>query len=729
MTDPKELINAAKEYFLKGLNVVPTKGKEPLVPWLQLQKQRQSQSDFESLPWDLANGFAVIGGSQVENGNFICAVDFDVKNLPEDVVKKGKEILRRFLSTRTEETPSGGLHYLYFSHEKPRTISLYHNECALELLGENKLIIMAPSNGYRKLNDCEPAVVESLETLFYQVLDKDGLRHVRDYAVWFDRSDDDKLAYAGPHPDCIQKLLRGVRNGERNDTAIRLASYFANFRKYPNEKVWEVLLEWNGRNRAPLDEEELKEILESATKKEYVYGCSDPLLQRNCSSENCPLAKQTQTVPAEIVTKEVERILASDNIVEEIKKHLDNVIAGEDDNKLTIFILLLSGKLHDSTLKQMILLKGTEGSGKSTLMKIADFFKTKDVARFSEHALDYSDFGGYEVLRLKELGSMDEEKQGVSTIKFLSSDDKGYTVEVTVKDKDTGRFSTIQNKIPSITVISGTTRIALDPQYLRRNWILNPDESEQQTEKIMQWKANQENEKTEIALKLRQYRNIDLSREVLRCLVNKLGVCTVVVPFPKTLTSLFDNSNLRGRGDYDKILAFVKLYCFLNQNKLPQKHVDEKKIVFATPKACIAALKIAKQALTAMTVNLENRTQDLIELLEAFHITSAGQIIDKEKRDAIASAIGKSERTIRAYLSEWDSAGYVSSDEKKPKTFKLLQDLDEIKKKISGISEKLDSADILMEKMEKEAHELLGSVLENGNSGIQVVRTLSVCYS
>lgn len=174
------------------------------------------------------------------------------------------------------------------------------------------------------------------------------------------------------------------------------------------------------------------------------------------------------------VEKEALRILNSENVGVEIDKHLGNVVSGEEDNRLALFILLLSGKFREPEMKQMILLKGTEGSGKSTLMILADAFKTKDVGRFSEHALDYSDLKDFEVLRLKEIGHMDEEKQGISTLKFLSADDKGYTCEVTVRDKETGQFTTQEIIIPPITVLSGTTRILIESQYNRRNWIINP---------------------------------------------------------------------------------------------------------------------------------------------------------------------------------------------------------------------------------------------------------------
>jgi hypothetical protein len=718
MSKENGLRDRAKEYFIQGLNVIPVSGKQPIIQWIKWQNQKQTETDFETLPWEQADGYALIGGSQLKNGFFIGAIDFDVKNTSLEAQQKAKEIVKCLPITQIEETPSAGQHWIYLSHKKPKTISIYHKNSALELLGENKLIIMAPSKGYKRLNDNKPIEIDDLESIFHDALCKAEKKHSKEIDVWFDREDLARTPYSGPIPRCIERLLQGVEEGERNETAIRLASYFMNFRKLPKNKSWEKLKEWNSRNNTPLDTNELRIVFDSAIKGKYNYGCRDFLLNKYCTGKDCPLAKEVVQIPREVLEKEVEKILASEKPVLEIGKHLDNIIAGEKENKLTIFILLLSGKFREPSMKQMILLKGSEGSGKSTLMGIADFFDTKDVGRFSEHALDYTNLTGYEILRLKELGCMDEEKQGISTVKFLSNDDKGYKVEVTVKDKETGHFTTEEHVIPPITIISSTVRVLLDPQYIRRNWIINPDESPEQTEKVMEWKANHEKELTEVALGIKQYTTLDYSKQVLNYLVKKLDPCTVIVPFPKTLIQLLNLKVLRARGDYDKIVAFVKLYGFLNQNRLPKKEINGKRIRFATPEICIEALKIVEQPLISMTLNLERRTQKLVEILEKEGITETADEIDKTKRDKIAICMGKSERTVRAYLSEWEAIGYLSSDDKKPKTFKMLCDLDEIKEKMIGISAKLESADSLIVEMQKEAQESLNSVLENGNQWI-----------
>jgi len=66
---------AAYEYWRQGLNVVALKGKQPLHEWKQWQKDRQSETDFEALPWNEADGFALIGGSKLDNELFFGAIE------------------------------------------------------------------------------------------------------------------------------------------------------------------------------------------------------------------------------------------------------------------------------------------------------------------------------------------------------------------------------------------------------------------------------------------------------------------------------------------------------------------------------------------------------------------------------------------------------------------------------------------------------------------------------
>lgn len=218
-----------------------------------------------------------------------------------------------------------------------------------------------------------------------------------------------------------------------------------------------------------------------------------------------------------------------------------------------------------------------------------------------------------------------------------------------------------------------------------------------------------------MALGLRAYTDYDFSRAVLKAFVERLEYCKIVIPFPETLTEILNSNFLRVRGDYDKILTFIKLYAFLNKKRL--KKWSRSEVYIVTPEVCIEALKIIRKPLASMMSNLEERTRSLIECLKELDLDIKGCVIGKAEREKIAVKIGRSEKTVRRYLDEWETAGYMSGDGAKPKNQTLLYDIEEIEQKVAGLLDISKMAKDLTEKMEKEAREWLGSLSDNKPPG------------
>jgi hypothetical protein len=171
-----EVKDGARWWFNRGFNVVAVKygegevAKKPLVEWRKWISQRQTLEEFEAQPWDIADGFGVICGYPNAEGLYLAVVDYDVKKVSEEAKAKGKQLLDKFPPTLIEKTVSGGIHLIYFSRVKPKPIREFHKTRALELIAGSLLCIMAPSKGYERLNKLEPAIVESAEDLFHEVL-------------------------------------------------------------------------------------------------------------------------------------------------------------------------------------------------------------------------------------------------------------------------------------------------------------------------------------------------------------------------------------------------------------------------------------------------------------------------------------------------------------------------------------------------------------------------------
>ena len=257
------LREAALEYYRLGFNVVAGKGKQPLVKWQRWITERQTPEEFNAQPWGEADSFAVVCGTANSEGYSLAVVDFDVKNMAAEAQNLGREALKHMPVTRIEETPSKGQHWVYLSKAKPKTISSYHEKAALELLGEGKLCFMAPSLGYKRLNDNLPTKVDNVEAMFLEALRKVGVTSAegREFeARWFNLESERLEAYEGEDPPCVKRLLKGVSIGMRNEATIRLSSYLVNFKRLSPGEAREKLKRWNKRNRPPLDEAELENV-------------------------------------------------------------------------------------------------------------------------------------------------------------------------------------------------------------------------------------------------------------------------------------------------------------------------------------------------------------------------------------------------------------------------------------------------------------------------------------
>jgi len=178
------LKTAAFEWWQKGFVAVPIffikeengdVRKQPLVQWSHWQNQEQTLEEFESLPWDKAEGVAVLCGKPNKEGLCVAVADFDVKKTSAEAQTLGLQALKRFRITAREKTPTGGEHLIFFSRKPVKTISTYHDSAALELLGEGKLCVMYPSVGYTKLNDNLPTVIDDLEAEFLAALKAVGV--------------------------------------------------------------------------------------------------------------------------------------------------------------------------------------------------------------------------------------------------------------------------------------------------------------------------------------------------------------------------------------------------------------------------------------------------------------------------------------------------------------------------------------------------------------------------
>ena len=90
---------------------------------------------------------------------------------------------------------------------------------------------------------------------------------------------------------CFSRMMRqGVDQGARNEASLRVAVGL--YRSgVPLDLAMVMMLEWNMRNRPPLDEAELGRTVASAYSGQYSYGCRSALIQQYCDP-SCPIYRK-----------------------------------------------------------------------------------------------------------------------------------------------------------------------------------------------------------------------------------------------------------------------------------------------------------------------------------------------------------------------------------------------------------------------------------------------------
>jgi hypothetical protein len=406
--------------------------------------------------------------------------------------------------------------------------------------------------------------------------------------------------------------------------------------------------------------------------------------------------------------QEAERILSCANPIWEVKKHLDNTIAGEDDNKLFVFTLALSGKMMDVKKKTIICALQEAGAGKTwVLQNIASFYKTKVDSHLTDRALNYmgAQLDEYEILFIKELGNLDKENNtsGNASIKMMSVDDGGLSTTYTLKNKD-GEFETKTVTTNPITIMTSSTRKSIDNQFVRRYWVFSPDASVAQTRRIRQFKVNHNRQEEQKEMGIIKHTDFEYSQGVLQHLVSLIpSDINVLIPFWQTIYNIMDENNLRMRGDFDKVKLLIYLFGVLNYRNLPTvtKEVEgeDKLYHVMTPQMTIDILRIARQSLVFMAKGTEGRDYALLQALKDMNViavseTNSGTEIDREAIYNLASKLGWGLNRIKSTMNKFVDLSFVHEKDK-PKVYMLTKSVEHIEGRLSGYPELSSEAELV----------------------------------
>jgi len=573
-----------------GFNVIPARvnSKQPAVDWAPFQTTRATDERVSDWLRDgLFQNIAVICG---ETSGNLTAIDFDEMDAYRQCFDK--KIEDEALVIRSGS--GRGVHVYMRGGRAVATASYEDQSPKFSIRGKGAVVILPPSihpsGGRYEIISRRfmPVEVGEIEESISALLTRLGVKDRR--------------------PPTMAEVVKGVAEGGRELNMYRFAWYLLKIVKLSKQDVWVQLQDRNKLNEPPLPDDELKHAFEIAKKAR-----SADQLDRVARA-----AFELELDPTPDEQELARRILKSPHVLQIIKILLDESIRRESRNKVYAFLIMLTAKHPDPALKQILVLGGSPGGGKTTVANVLkQLVRTKKVGRFTEHAMDYSDLEKYQLLYIQELLDLEQQKKmGVSSVRFLSADDQGYTVEFTSGDAKTG-FKTQQRKIPAMTVISTTTVVDTEAQFERRIHRMNMDESRQTTRAVLDWKAQEEKRAVlEWLGDVKPRRGI----YILKAIIDLLKPCHIsTAAISHTMSQILKDTYLRARGDYSKLLALTAMTAWLHQQQRPYVTrgvtAQEERMIFALPQDAYYALQVGLQPILTMMTQLDKRLRDLLPVV------------------------------------------------------------------------------------------------------------------
>lgn len=280
------------------------------------------------------------------------------------------------------------------------------------------------------------------------------------------------------------------------------------------------------------------------------------------TKEDNTMDNETEDKPqmTEDEKKDAISFLTAQDLFDRILQDFEAIgITGEEINKLVGYLAAVSRKLDDPI---SVCFQSRSAAGKSALQDaILNFVPPEDVVRYTRLTGQALFYKGKDSLKNKILAI--EEDVGARdanySIRTMQSS-KSISVAVTIRDPQTGKQHTDENRVDGPTpVFMTTTDPEPEQETASRNLFLSIDESMEATARILE---SQRNMDTLEGVKMREQKEQIIARHqnAQRLLEDGLKVVNPYSPF---LT--FPIQSIQARRDQKKYLSLIKAIAYLRQ--------------------------------------------------------------------------------------------------------------------------------------------------------------------
>jgi len=380
-------------------------------------------------------------------------------------------------------------------------------------------------------------------------------------------------------------------------------------------------------------------------------------------------SKEIKKNEAKIKQEDLDLVLErfkQPEVMELIKEEISKDHLGDNNQKMTLFKVCISGLLENPTLRQSALITGNTAEGKGNLVKSILKHMPPESFEFitsGTTAVLQDDLKDLRILAIDELNLFREGGANNDLIETIKQRTEGG-IKAVKKDLSTNNKTLRISESQQGTTICTTTDLQKDSELQTRLINLsitanyerikkvnsNTFETFADENKILE-KSSDKNSWIRIGL-------TNLFREP------NFRFDYVVLPFAKYLKEqingkdIFDHNNARSQRDIKRLLALTCATAFIHQLQRERKEVKSKKFLVAQIEDFILTMENSLEFFDQTYQGFDSRLNDVLELIKPHKSWIDKKIV----QDGLNI---QSRGTINKYLNELEDSGLIEKKEGK----------------------------------------------------------------
>lgn len=392
------------------------------------------------------------------------------------------------------------------------------------------------------------------------------------------------------------------------------------------------------------------------------------------------------------IVAQAEDVLESQHILKLVKTVLDHKIAGEDKNKMGLFLSALSKDTDDPL---MVFGVQKQGEGKSYIAKnVLDLFPDHmvvDVTDMTKAALfrraqdDPRYFDG-KIVFFGEIPEQEEDRSIFQIFRQLVSEGE-VSKELVIEQGSELKAKRLELKGSPVVISTTVNEDVIDEQDMSRGLAYSPTMGKEQNRRVREY----QNSERELPDHVVSPEEVEELERVLTCALDLLaqGDVSLQNPFTREFDEHIPDNIPNVKRDYPKAVQIAsELPAYLYHRQRPKREIKDTEYTYVSWKDVARGLVITQPFINAMIRGRTESTMDAYEVVsdevEAVHESYEDmEGMSQDRREDfgsftsldLVSWMGVNAQTARTYLRQLDRMGLIFKDSSgRPHRHYLLKD-------------------------------------------------------